>query len=1226
MNVMPRDIAVPANGEGADYRRFLEGKVRLAGSSGVPVGPLQIHPLLKPHQRAIVQWAVGGGRRAIFASFGLGKTIMQLEIVRLTLDHAGGRGLIVLPLGVRAEFVRDAATLGIVVKFIRTIEEADATGIYLTNYETVRDGKLDPAHFTVVSLDEASVLRGFGGTKTFREFMALFAGDARRAGRSNEIKYRFVATATPSPNEYIELLAYAAFLGVMDVGQAKTRFFQRNSEKNDDLTLYPHKEKEFWLWVASWAVFLQRPSDLGYDDTGYVLPEMKVRWHEVPSDHSKAGQERDGQQRMFRNAAASLSDAARERRDNLGPRVAKLTELIAADPEPHRLIWHDLESERHAIAKAVPDAVAIWGKQDLEEREQRVADFSDGKIKYLAAKPVLAGSGCNFQRHCHKAIFLGVGYKFNDFIQACYRIQRFLQGRPVEIDIIYSEAERDIRATLEEKWARHNEQAAIMSALIREYGLASSALADTLTRTIGAERREVAGEHYRLINNDCVEETRAMPADSVDFIVTSIPFEGQYEYTPSYNDFGHTENSAEFWAQMGYLIPELLRVLKPGRVCAIHVKDRITPGGINGFGFQTVTPISDYTTAHFTRHGFAFLARKTVVTDVVRENNQTYRLGWTEQCKDGSRMGAGLPEYLMLFRKPPTDRSNGYADHPVVKTKPLSLDKNGNIVPYEQGDAMIPGTGYSRSRWQIDAHGFTRSNGNRFLQPADLVGIDADAAWKLWQAHSLSQVYDFEHHVACCEAREARKELPKTFFLMPPHSWHPDVWTDVTRMRTLNGAQHAAGRELHICLARGSRVLTRRAGYVPIEEVAVGDEVLTHRGRWRPVLLKQNTGVRPVVTVKAHGVPGLTLTPDHKLWTRPVRNLPWSIDHSRREAQQAEPQWVGASETVGSYVNLKLPPAETPGVESLRHWWTVGRWLADGHFSKGARSWVISCGHHELDYLIARLGEHGSNKPHDVGTGMQIILRTDRALRDTLKACGTGAAGKHLPPEAFTLPLVQARALLDGYLSGYGHLVPARQHWMATSVSRDLLLGIALLAQRAYGAIASIYPGRSPATAKIQGRIVSTKQEWILSFDIPGERYKGQPLLLEDGAWKKVRSAAPCGEVETWNLRVAEDESFTAEGCIVKNCPLQFDIVDRAIAQFTMPGETVLDPFGGLMTVPYRAVLLGRQGLGIELNTDYWRDGQRYCEAAEAKLAVPSLFDLIEADKAADGPIMEAAE
>jgi SNF2 family DNA or RNA helicase len=249
----------------SEYRKFLEAKAALATGTGFDVDPADAHPLLKPHQRDIVVWAVRGGRRAIFAAFGLGKTLMQLEIVRLVLARAGGRGLIVLPLGVRQEFIRDAAMLGLRVTFVRSIEEVEETerqltvdgvvpsGIYLTNYESVRDGKLDPRGFTVVSLDEAAVLRGFGGTKTFREFMRLYEGTA---------SYRFVATATPSPNSLMELAAYAAFLDIMDVGEQKTRFFKRNSEQADDLTLIPSREREWWLFVASWAIFLQTPSQL----------------------------------------------------------------------------------------------------------------------------------------------------------------------------------------------------------------------------------------------------------------------------------------------------------------------------------------------------------------------------------------------------------------------------------------------------------------------------------------------------------------------------------------------------------------------------------------------------------------------------------------------------------------------------------------------------------------------------------------------------------------------------------------------------------------------------------------------------------------------------------------------------------------------------------------------------------------------------------------------------
>lgn len=797
-----------------DYRAFIEAKVAQAAVHGFDVDPREINPALKDLTRAMVRWALAGGRRALFAAFGLHKTATQIEIMRLIGARQSGIRLITMPLGVRDEFTSQAAQWfrgehAVRLKFIRRAGEVeDDRTIYLTNYESVREGILDvPALKPIaVSLDEASILRGFGSTKTFREAMALFAGDDRRdkAARiqSEGVPFRFVATATPSPNEYIEILAYAAFLGVMDVGQAKTRFFKRNSEEADDLTLHPHKEHEFWLWVATWALFVQKPSDLGFSDEGYELPELDVRWHEIPSDHRDAGAEKDGQGRMFKNAALGLQEAAREKRESLDGRVAKLLEIRAEAPDEHRILWHDLEAERKAIERACPAAAAVYGSQDLEEREALVAAFADGKVQELAAKPSMYGSGRNLQRHCAWEIFLGIGFKFNDVIQALHRVLRFGQLRKVRADFIYTEAEREVRREFLRKWRQHDAQMERMTAIIREYGLAKISMAGILERSIGCARREVSGAHFTAINNDCVEETRALPADSVGLIVTSIPFSHQYEYSPSYNDFGHTDNNEHFWRQMDFLTPELLRVLQPGRVVAVHVKDRITPGGINGFGFQTVTRISDECADHFERHGFAFLGRKTIVTDVVRENNQTYRLGWSEQCKDGSRMGAGLPEYVLLFRKPPTDRSNGYADEPVKKLQPEVLDEEGNRIPYQpEARLALPVTpgSYTRARWQFDAHGFMRSSGDRLLQPEDLQGLPQERIFKLFRKHSLETVYDFEHDVALADYVDAKGWLPSKFMLLQPASWHPDVWTDVTRMRTMNGLQAAAGKEMHLC-------------------------------------------------------------------------------------------------------------------------------------------------------------------------------------------------------------------------------------------------------------------------------------------------------------------------------------------------------------------------------------------------------------------------------------------
>jgi len=561
------------------------------------------------------------------------------------------------------------------------------------------------------------------------------------------------------------------------VSAGKTRFFKRDSTKADQLTIHPHKEEEFWLWVATWAMFLQSPADLGFDATGYDLPDKRIIYHQIDVDHLTAGEDKSGQRRMFRNAAMGLSEAAREKRDTLADRIAKMQEIIGASPDDSFLIWHDLEAERHAIEKALPDAISVYGSQDLEEREQAIIDFSDGKIKYLAAKPIIAGSGCNFQRHCHKAIFLGIGYKFNDFVQAIHRIHRFLQDKTVEIHIIYAESEKLILQTLLEKWERDSEQRDVMSGLIRQYGLSHEAIQSSMTRALGVERAEISGEHFRAINNDCVPETAQMPDESVGLILTSIPFSTQYEYSPNYSDFGHTDTNVHFFEQMDFLTPNLLRILQRGRIAAIHVKDRIVPGGLTGLGFQTVYPFHAKCIDHYTKHGFAFIGMKTIVTDVVRENNQTYRLGWTEQCKDGTKMGCGMPEYLLLFRKPPTDTTNSYADIPVVKSKET----------------------YSRSRWQVDAHGFARSSGNRLLSGDDLVNLPHDVIFKLFRKHSLETVYDFEQHVSIGETLDAAKLLPTSFMLLQPQSWHPDVWTDITRMRTLNSTQHIKGKELHLC-------------------------------------------------------------------------------------------------------------------------------------------------------------------------------------------------------------------------------------------------------------------------------------------------------------------------------------------------------------------------------------------------------------------------------------------
>lgn len=756
------------------YIEFLKSKVSIAAETGFSVDDSEINSILMPHQRDAVKWAIKGGRRALFESFGLGKTIQQLEICRIITEREGGKALIICPLGVKQEFTHDAhELLGIDIEYVKTKADVENSkcSIVITNYERVRDGDIKPDSFTVTSLDEASVLRSFG-SKTYQSFLQLFKG----------VKYKFVCTATPSPNKYKELIHYGGYLEVMDTGQALTRFFQRDSTKANNLTLYPHKEKEFWFWLSTWALFITKPSDMGYSDEGYDLPEMQVIEHMVNVNHDTAGADRDGQIKMFRDAAMGLKEAAAEKRDTLQDRIEKMMQIITKDPDSHFIIWHDLEAERHAIIKALNDAEItggydVYGSQDYDIREQRIVDFSNGKFKYLATKPEISGQGCNFQYHCHKAIFLGIGYKFNDFIQAIHRIQRFQQAFPVEIHIIYAESESEILKVLFKKWEQHNHLVDQMVNIIKSNGLSSTNVTEKLMRTIGCERQEVNGQTFKAVFNDTVDEAMKMEDNSIDLIHTSIPFSNHYEYTPSYNDFGHNDDNDRFFDQMDFVIPEWLRILKPGRVAAIHVKDRIRYGNVTGDGMPTVDPFSDLTTAAFMKHGFKFFGRITVVTDVVRENNQTYRLGWTENSKDGTKMGVGMSEYVLLFRKLPTDTSRAYADVPVTKSK----------------------KDYTRARWQVDAHGFWRSSGDRFLTPEEIMKLPIDAVSKYFKSYISQNIYDYNKHIEIGEVMESVDHLPATFMAIAPTSHDENVWTDVNRMLTLNGKQSQKKLQMHVC-------------------------------------------------------------------------------------------------------------------------------------------------------------------------------------------------------------------------------------------------------------------------------------------------------------------------------------------------------------------------------------------------------------------------------------------
>jgi len=752
------------------YIEFLKSKMAISEQTGFNVEIDEMTAGLYPHVKESVKWAIQGGCRAIFSNFGLHKTVTQLEILRLIIKHKGGKGLICCPKRVVVEFIEQAQKhMNMKVTYVRTMDEVLScpTDIMLTNYERVRDGNIDPSYFKATSLDEASVLRSYG-SKTYQTFLPKFS----------EVEYKFVATATPSPNRFKELIHYAGYLGVMDTGQALTRFFQRDSTKANNLTLYPHKEPEFWLWMSTWALVITKPSDLGYSDEGYDLPELKTFEEIVTSDHSTAGTDRDGNVKMFRDAALGLADACKERRDNLDEKVAKIVEIInrPENKEDHFIFWHDLEAERHAICKAVQGCKAVYGTQDDDEADKIVMDFKNGDLKYLAAKPEMLGEGINFQYNCHKAIMF-IDYQFNDKFQAIHRIYRFMQTHNVEIYFVYAESECEIFKSFIHKWDQHKRMVAAMVDIVHENGLMSTNTGEKLMRWMFASREVRKGKLFESVNNDCTLELMDKPDNSVGLYVTSIPFSNHYEYTPTYNDFGHNQDNNKFFEQMDFITPEVLRTLQPGRLLCCHVKDRILFGNATGLGFPTLDPFHMMAAMHYMKHGFQLIGMITVDTDVVRENNQTYRLGYTEMCKDGSKMGVGCPEYVLLLRKAPTDLSNAYADVPVFKNKKE----------------------YSLAKWQIDAHASWKSSGNTLLTQYDIAGMEIAQIRHIFRNFEREHVYSCERHVEFAEFLESKDKLPKTFMAIDPVSKKDFIWDDVTRMRTLNTRQSQKNRQNHIC-------------------------------------------------------------------------------------------------------------------------------------------------------------------------------------------------------------------------------------------------------------------------------------------------------------------------------------------------------------------------------------------------------------------------------------------
>lgn len=617
----------------AEYIAFLKAKHVTAAPSGfVPGDP--IHPTLRGDQQAIVVWALRRGRAAVFADTGLGKTFIQAEWGKHVALHTGGRVLILAPLAVAHQTIREAAKLGIGVDYVQDQAQADASSqaVVITNYD--RAGSFEAARFVGVVLDESSILKAFSGA-TKKRLVTMFS----------DTPYRLACTATPSPNDVMELGNHSEFLGVMDSHEMLARWFINDSMHHTNYRLKGHARADYWRWVVSWAVCEGKPSDLGYDDAGFELPPLELTEHLVSVDYTRAWL--NG--RLFDMADhTSATKIWKEKRETAEGRCAEAAAIVLAEPDEAWVVWCDTNDEADRLRALLPDAIEVRGSDSLSEKERKLTMFSTGAARVIITKAEIAGFGLNWQ-HCARMVFVGVTYSYEKLYQALRRSYRYGQTRAVQAHLVYAESEGNVMQTIKRKQGEHQELQAEMIAAQREYGELGAHQGDLQLAVPEAD--EASGAGWRLLLGDCVDRTRELESASIDFTIFSPPFGNLYVYSDSEADMGNCIDHDEFFRHFGYLIPELLRITRPGRLCAVHCKD--LPTYKNRDGAAGLYDFPGALTRAFEAAGWQFHSRVTIWKDPVIEASRTNNHGLlfrnfserAEVCRQG------MADYLLIFRK-----------------------------------------------------------------------------------------------------------------------------------------------------------------------------------------------------------------------------------------------------------------------------------------------------------------------------------------------------------------------------------------------------------------------------------------------------------------------------------------------------------------------------------------------------------------------------------------------
>jgi DNA modification methylase/superfamily II DNA or RNA helicase len=626
------------------YKDFIKTKRVMNSFRGKDISVDDVHPMLFPFQKDVVRWAVGKGRAAIFLDTGLGKTFVQLEWARLM----GTKTLIVAPLSVARQTVREGKKIDIDVQYVR--HQSEVTGnISITNYEMV--DAFDPSEFDAVVLDESSILKSFDGV-TRRKLIDMF-GDT---------KFRLACTATPAPNDQSEIGNHSEFLGVattnemlamffvhankvdyQDVGDGRQVKTKRAGSQGQEWRLKNHAMEAFYKWMSSWSISLRKPSDLGYDDDGYILPKLHVHPHFIAVDYKPDDQ-------LFFTGLSGIQDRHKVRMATIDDRISEAVDIVDGGNDQW-IVWCGLQSEADEICKVIDDYKQVQGSDTPEYKAQAFEDFQDGKYRILVTKTKIAGFGMNFQ-NAHNMLFLGLSDSWEAYYQAIRREWRFGQKYPVNVYIVLSEAEREIYANVMQKESVSMNMSAQLIKHVKKYEEDEIKMGSDQETKFDYSEKTIKGDKYTAMLGDSCQRLKEVGESSIHLSVYSPPFADLYTYSASELDLGNSRNWDEFFLHYRFIISELLRVTKPGRVTCVHTSD--IPAMSIKDGYIGMRDFPGAVISAYEKEGWVFVGRA-----IVGKNPQAQAIRTKAQAllfatlkKDSSASRPAILDQILIFKKP----------------------------------------------------------------------------------------------------------------------------------------------------------------------------------------------------------------------------------------------------------------------------------------------------------------------------------------------------------------------------------------------------------------------------------------------------------------------------------------------------------------------------------------------------------------------------------------------